>query len=117
MPVQLPQAAGLQRHKRGRDGRGDREVGRVNLVEGAAIAGHGLRRVLQGVVHPGAIARGGAGGTVRHVVGANGAVEDGRVGLGDVGEGGRRDVEVFGQNVGRSVANPVIKVEGDPALC
>lgn len=87
--MQFPQAAGLQRDICRCDGLGHGEVGRVDLVEGAAVAGHGLRRVLQSMVDPRAIARCGAGRPTGYVLSANGAIKDGRIRLGNVGEGGR----------------------------
>lgn len=114
--MELPQATGLQCHKRGRERGADGEVGRVDLIEGTATAGHGLRLVLQRAVHVRAVARRLASGAALYLLGAHGAVEDVGVRVRDVVEGGLWDAEVLGDDVLGGVRQPVVDVEGGPFM-
>lgn len=113
VPVELAQAAGLESHKGGGNGLAGGEVGRVDLPELAAVAGHRLRGVLEGAVDEGAVAR-------EVVLGARaGDVLGGHVGGVDVGVLLREfvkdlgvDTKVLGDDVAGGVVQPVDNVEG-----
>lgn len=112
VPMELPEAARLKCHKGGRKRLAGGKVGRVDLVELAALARHGLRVMLQGPVNERRISGEHVTRVCGHVFGANGAVENVGVGGGDVVEDGRVKAEVFGYNIARRVCDPVIDVEG-----
>ena len=112
VPVQLAQTARLERHKRRRNGLADGEVGRVDLVELAAVAANLLGLVLESAVDEGAVAASdGCAGRLGHVARADRRVDDVRVGRGDVVEDGLVDAEVLGEDGLGGVGDPVIDVE------
>lgn len=115
VPVQLAQPARLEDDEGGGDGLGDGEVARVDLAELAAAAGHGLGRVLEGVIDVRAVADQRAVGP-RHVAVADGRVEDVRVALGDGVEDRLGDAEVLREDGLGGVHDPVVEVEGGPII-
>lgn len=114
MPVQFAQGPWLERDKRSGNGLADGEICRVNLVKGATAAANLLGLVLQGAINKRRVTVGVGLGHVDDVAVADGAVEDVRVGRGDVVKDGLVDAKVLGQDGLGRVADPVVNVEGCP---
>lgn len=113
--MELSEATGLERHKGCRNGLADGEVGRINLPEHATSAGHILGRVLKGAVDVRAVPREGASRSVRDIPGADRPVENVRVWSGDIVEDRRVHAEVLGEDMARSVGNPIVNHESRAA--
>ncbi len=117
VPVELPQALGLERDERGSDRLTDRKVGRVDFPELAASAGRLLRRMFQRPVHERAVA---GPGTVWYMngdidtFGRHRRIEDIGICLGHLIKYGFIHSEVFCQDVLWRVCHPVVHVEGRP---
>lgn len=116
MPVKLAEAAGLESDKRRGNGLGDGEVGRVDLVELAAVTTDLLRLVLQGLVDVGALLVGVGIRHVSHVAVAHGAIDNVRVGRREVLKHGLVNAKVAGNDVLGRVSQPVVDVESGSNL-
>lgn len=114
--MELTQTAGLQRDKRRSNRLGDGEVGRVDLVELAAVATNLLWLMVGQTVHVGAVTRGVGVRRVSHVKVAHGAVQDVRRRRGKLLEDRLVNAEVFGDDVLGGVEEPIVDVEGRPVF-
>ena len=111
VPMQFPEAAGLERNKRGGEGLASGKVGRVNLVELTTFARNGLGLVLKRSVHERRVTGELPSWAIGHVLGAHGAVENVGVRLGDVIKNGGVNTKVFGDNIAGGMSDPVVDVE------
>jgi len=114
VPMKLPQTTRLESDKGRRNSFADREVGRVDLVESAAISRNGFRVMLERLIDKGVVA---GGGTLRrNGAVANGALLDVWVRLGNIVKYGFWDAKVLGEDILGSVREPVVNVEGDTKI-
>ena len=113
--MKFTQAAGLERGKRSGNRLANGKVGRVNLAKLAAGAANFLRRMLQRAVHKGAIATGDGRDCAGDIVRAHRCIDNVRVRRGDISKERLVDAKILGQDVARSVCQPVVNVERCPA--